>query len=206
MENDAMMQIKTVLFDLGNVLAFIDFDEFWRSLGLLRPEEIAPFAGGYKLWTHQYETGFVSTSEYLTGLQSVFGHRFYFEQLERAFANIIREPVDGMMDVVKRVSCTHQTALVSNTNEIHYKISLEKFNVLGVFHKHYLSYQMHIMKPELGFYVAIIKDQKIDPSELLLIDDLITNVEGAQAAGMQAVKFKNSEQLEESLKTLGVLL
>ena len=61
------------------------------------------------------------------------------------------------------------------------------------------------MKPALGFYVAIIKDQKIDPSELLLIDDLITNVEGAKAAGMQAVKFENLAQLEVTLKTLGVL-
>ena len=110
-----------------------------------------------------------------------------------------------MMDVVQRVSCTHRTALVSNTNEIHYKISLKRFDVLGVLHTHYLSYQMHIMKPALGFYVAIIKDQKIDPSELLLIDDLITNVEGAQTAGMQAVKFENLSQLEVTLKSLGVL-
>ncbi|MGD0038323.1 MAG: HAD family phosphatase [Bacteroidota bacterium] len=199
-----MGQIKTVLFDLGNVLAFIDFNEFWRSLGLLRPEEIAPFADGYKSWTHLYEIGFASTSEYLTGLQSVFGHRFYAEQLEQAFANIMREPINGMMDVVKRVSRTHRTALVSNTNEIHYKISLEKFDVLSVLHKHYLSYQMHIMKPAYGFYSAIIKDQKIDPSEMLLIDDLITNIEGAHAAGMQAVKFENLTQLEEIFKTLGV--
>lgn len=89
-----MVQIKTVLFDLGNVLAYIDFNEFWHSLGLQRPEEIAPFASGYKSWTHQYEIGLVSTSEYLAGLQSVFGHRFYFEQLEQAFVNIIQGPVD----------------------------------------------------------------------------------------------------------------
>ena len=199
-----MGQIKTVLFDLGNVLAFIDFNEFWRSLGLLHPEEIASFADGYKSWTHQYEIGIVSTSEYLAGLQSVFGHRFYTEQLEQAFANIMREPVDGMIDVVNRVSRTRRTALVSNTNEIHYKISLENFDVLSILHKHYLSYKMHVMKPAYGFYGAIIKDQKIDPSEMLLIDDLIINVEGAQVAGMQAVKFENLTQLKEIIITRGV--
>ena len=60
------------------------------------------------------------------------------------------------------------------------------------------------MKPAYGFYGAIIKDQKIDPSEMLLIDDLIINVEGAQVAGMQAVKFENLTQLKEILITLGV--
>ena len=201
-----MGKIIAVLFDLGNVLAFIDFNEFWRSLGFLHPEEIAPFADGYKSWTHQYEIGFVSTREYFAGLQSVFARRFYVEQLEQAFKNIIREPVDGMKDIVKSVSRTHKTALVSNTNEIHYKNSMEKFDVLPLLHKHYLSYQMHVMKPVHEFYDVIIKDQKIDPSEVLLIDDLITNIKGAQEAGMQAVQFENTKQLEKVLKNLGVIL
>jgi HAD superfamily hydrolase (TIGR01509 family) len=201
-----MGQIKTVLFDLGNVLAYIDFDAFWRSVGFFTPQEIAPFKEGYRVWTLQYETGHIPTSEYLDGLANVFSRRFTNEQLEKAFTNIIQEPVDGMMDIVQRVSREHQTALVSNTNEIHYKISLEKFGVLGVLHKHYLSHKMRVMKPAHGFYDAIIKDQKIDPSEMLLIDDLLVNVEGAQAAGMQAIKFETPAQLEGTLKTLNVLI
>jgi HAD superfamily hydrolase (TIGR01509 family) len=62
------------------------------------------------------------------------------------------------------------------------------------------------MKPAHGFYDAIIKDQRIDPSEMLFIDDLLVNVEGAQTAGMQALQFENPAQLEVTLKTLGVLL
>jgi HAD superfamily hydrolase (TIGR01509 family) len=201
-----MSQISLVLFDLGNVLAFIDFDEFWRSLGFFNPEEIVPFARGYKSWTHRYEIGYISTSEYLAGLQSVFGGRFYVEQLEQAFKKIMLEPVDGMIDIVKSVSRKHRTALVSNTNEIHYRYSLEKFDVLRILHKHYLSYQMHVMKPVREFYDIIIKDQKIDPSEMLFIDDLVTNVESAQAAGMHAVLFENPAQLTKTFKSLGVFL
>ena len=201
-----MSRIHVVMFDLGNVLAFIDFQAFWRSLGFLRPDEIVPFADGYTSWTHRYEVGCISTDEYLNGLHSVFGHRFTLAQLERAFANIICEPVDGMIDIVKIVSRTHRTALVSNTNEIHYRNSLEKFEALRVLHKHYLSYQLHIMKPAHEFYDIIIRDQKIDPSEILFIDDLIINVDGARAAGMQAMKFEDPAQLEKTLKTLGVLV
>ena len=197
-----MGQIKSVLFDLGNVLAVIDFDKFWSSLGFLRTEEITPFLDGYTSWTRQFETGFVSTSEYLTGLQSVFGHSFSVEQLERAFASIIREPIDGMMEIVKRVSRKHRTALVSNTNEIHYKISLEKLDVLGVLHTHYLSYKMRVMKPAHGFYDAIMNDQKIDPSEMLFIDDITENVNAAKSAGMQAICFEGVEKLNASLNGL----
>ena len=195
-----MGQIKSVLFDLGNVLAVIDFYKFWSSLGFLRPEEIAPFTDGYISWTRQFESGFVSTNEYLTGLHSVFGRSFSVEQLERAFASIIREPIDGMMEVVKRVSREHRTALVSNTNEIHYKISLDKLDVLGVLPTHYLSYKMRVMKPAQGFYNAIIDDQKIDPSEMLFIDDIPENVNAAKSAGMQAICFEGVEKLNTSLK------
>ena len=201
-----MGKLTVVLFYLGNVLAFIDFDNFWRSLGFQHPEEIAPFADGYNSWTHRYENGFISTSEYLAGLNSVFSGRFHEHQLQEAFENIILEPVDGMMDIVKSVSRTHRTGLVSNTNEIHYKKSLAKFDVLPLLPAHYLSYRMHVMKPVREFYDKIIKDEKVDPTHILFIDDLSTNIEGALDAGMQAIRFENRVQLQEALKTRQVLL
>jgi putative hydrolase of the HAD superfamily len=65
---------------------------------------------------------------------------------------------------------------------------------------------MHVMKPAHEFYDIIIQDQKVAPSELLFIDDLVTNLEGAQEAGMQAVKFENAGELEKILKELRILV
>jgi putative hydrolase of the HAD superfamily len=197
-----MGQIKIVLFDLGNVIGVIDFHKFWSSLGFSRREEIALFADGYTSWTRQFETGFISTSEYLTGLHSVFGRRFTLDQLEQAFANIIQEPVDGMMDIVKRVSRDHRTALVSNTNEIHYRLSLKRFAALQILHKHYLSYRLQVMKPDHRFYEAIVEDLNKHPSEMLFIDDLESNIEGARLAGMQAIRFEGVEKLKASFNVL----
>jgi putative hydrolase of the HAD superfamily len=200
-----MKQINTVLFDLGNVLAYIDFSAFWRDLGFLRAEEIVPFKDGYTALTLQYETGYISTDDYLNGLRTVFNNKFTIVQLEQAFSGIIQQPVEGMVDIVKRVSTIHQTALVSNTNEIHYRLSLTKFEGLKIFQKHYLSYQLRVMKPARGFYDTIIKDQGILPSKMLFIDDIADNVKAAKSAGIQAVKFEGTAQLETNLKTLGIL-
>jgi putative hydrolase of the HAD superfamily len=200
-----MGKITVVLFDLGNVLAYIDFHAFWRSLGFQCPEEIAPFSEGYTSWTRQYETGYVSTSEYLAGLHAVFNGRFHVNQLQEAFEHIILEPVEGMLDIVTSVSRTHRTGLVSNTNEIHYTKSLKKFDALQLLSVHYLSYRMHVMKPMREFYHIIIEDEKVDPSTVLFIDDLSTNIEGALAAGMQALKFQTTKQLEETFNSLHIL-
>jgi haloacid dehalogenase superfamily, subfamily IA, variant 3 with third motif having DD or ED len=200
-----MKQINTVLFDLGNVLAYIDFSAFWRDLGFLRAEEIAPFRDGYTALTLHYETGYISTDNYLNGLRTVFKNKFTIVQLEQAFSCIIQQPVEGITDIVKRISAAYQTALVSNTNEIHYRLSLTKFEGLKILQKHYLSYQLYVMKPERGFYDAIIKDQGIHPSQLLFIDDIAENVKAAKSAGMQAIRFESTGQLETDLQNLGIL-
>jgi putative hydrolase of the HAD superfamily len=200
-----MSQISTVLFDLGNVLAYIDFSAFWRNLGFLHAEEIVPFTDGYKSLTLQYETGHISTDKYLNGLHSIFNNRFTIGQLEQAFASIIQRPVEGICDLVKRVSHTHQTAMVSNTNEIHYKIFVSRFEIIRNLKKHFLSYQLHVMKPERGFYDAIIKDLGIYPSKMLFVDDIPENVKAARFAGMYAVKFEGTDQLEAMLQKFGVL-
>jgi HAD superfamily hydrolase (TIGR01509 family) len=200
-----MKQITIVLFDLGNVLAYIDFNAFWRDLGFLRAEEIVPFKDGYTALTLQYETGYISTDDYLNGLRTVFKNKFTTVQLEHAFLCIIQQPVEGMIDIVKRVSTVLETALVSNTNEIHYRLSMRKFEELKIFQKHYLSYQLHVMKPARSFYDAIIKDQGILPSKMLFIDDITENVKAAKSAGMQAIRFESTGPLETDLQNLGIL-
>jgi HAD superfamily hydrolase (TIGR01509 family) len=200
-----MRQITSILFDLGNVLAYIDFDAFWRSLGYFEEREARLFKRGYASWTVRYEHGYISTEEYLKGLQSVFDGRFSAARLTEAFGSIILDPVEGMTEIVERVARTHHTGLVSNTNEIHYALSLNKFPVLKVLSRHYLSFQLHAMKPAKEFYRAILEDRQTDASEIFFVDDLAENIDGARAAGMQGVKFESPMQFEAQLRDLGVI-
>lgn len=200
-----MNSVKTILFDLGNVLVDVDSWAFWRNLGFSQPDETAPFTEGYNSLTKQYETGYIGTADYLHGLRIVFNKKYTADCLQRAFSGIIQEPVAGISDIVSRISCTHQTALVSNTNEIHYKTSQTKLEVLRIIPKYYLSYELNTMKPAAAFYDFVIKDQGILPSELLFIDDLAENVKAAKEAGMQAIQFKSSGQLKTALQALHIL-
>jgi glucose-1-phosphatase len=196
--------VKTVLFDLGNVLVAIDSGAFWNGLGFSHGDDIAPFRNGYSFLTRQYETGQMGTADYLRELHIVFNKKFTVDRIQRAFSGIIQEPIAGILEIVLRLSRTHQTALVSNTNEIHYRLCQAKLEVLKLLQKHYLSYQLQVMKPESGFYDAIIRGQGAIPAELLFIDDLDENVEGAKKAGMQAILFRSSQQLETALQSLHV--
>lgn len=197
--------IKTVLFDLGGVLVHIDPGAFWRKLGLSLPLDIAPFATGYDFWVRQYEMGSIKTPDFLKELCAVFNDQYTIDQLEQAFAGIIQKPMVGMTELVSHVSSGYQTALVSNTNETHYRVSCRCCESLQFLSKHYLSYQLREMKPDARFYRAIIEDQKVNSAAIVFIDDTSANIEGARSAGMQAIHFQDIERLKVSLRKLNIL-
>ena len=58
-------------------------------------------------------------------------------------------------------------------------------------------YRMHVMKPARAFYDIIVQDQQVTPSEFLFIDDLAINIEGARAAGMQAIQFERYSKIRK---------
>lgn len=195
-----------VLFDLGNVLVHIDLDAFWCSVGLNKRSEREPFFERYEMLTRQYETGLISTDTFLNHLYNLFAKKYSLQQLRDSFNEVItNRPVEGMVDLVKELARTKRTALVSNTNELHYVRSCNRLESLRILHTHYLSYQLKVMKPDTGFYESIIADMHIDPAEMIFIDDLEANVDGARKSGMQGIQFKDVQQLRQELQQRGIL-
>ena len=68
-----------------------------------------------------------------------------------------------------------------------------------------------VRKPEVeGFHLVEAHLQELmqnDGSNILLtlVDDRVTNVEGAQAAGWDAIHFKDAQQLRGELQSRGIL-
>jgi len=199
-----MTKLSLVLFDLGNVLVRFTPDQFWKSLGLVDSER-RQYEHSVRRLSIRYESGNCSTEEYFNSLGSVFGNRFDRERLIKAFESVLTDPIPGMEDLVRRVSAKIPSALVSNTNEHHYTSSVRTIPSLRFLPKHYVSYELHVMKPAAAFYEYVIRDSKNAPSACLFIDDMEENVVGAWAAGMEAIRFQNAGQLEQDLTRLGVL-
>jgi FMN phosphatase YigB (HAD superfamily) len=61
------------------------------------------------------------------------------------------------------------------------------------------------MKPDTAIYLAAAQNVQTPPPQCLYIDDLQANVEGARAAGMQAIRFENKDSLARDLAISGLL-
>lgn len=67
-----------------------------------------------------------------------------------------------------------------------------------------VSGEVGLLKPDVAIYQRHVADFGLDPAACLFIDDVTVNVEGARAAGWQAVQFLGADKLRVDLKDLGV--
>jgi putative hydrolase of the HAD superfamily len=89
----------------------------------------------------------------------------------------------------------HKVYLLSNLIEISF-IELKTYFDVSVFDKAFLSYEMHMIKPNDDIYQAVIKEIGDDPSNMIFFDDNPKNVEAAIRNGMHSYVTDGAELIK----------
>ncbi|MBI2620204.1 MAG: HAD family phosphatase [Ignavibacteriales bacterium] len=200
-----MTKPDVVLLDLGNVLISIDPAAFSRTLGLDHEESRGRYRKNVIDLVHQYEAGAIASPEYFDRLGAVFEGKFSRQELSGAMLNVIGKPIEGMEDLVRSISGRTTLGLVSNTNELHFDHCRASFPVLKSFHHFFLSYRMKCLKPDPEYYRHVVQSLDIDPPQILFVDDLPENTRAAEKAGMRALLFSTTAELERVFPSLSLL-
>lgn len=189
--------IKVILFDLGRVLMHIDFDAFPNGLGLITKEQRIQYDQAKIQYTIQrYETGMISTIEFLDSLYTVFNQEFSREEILNAFDNIIVKDNQEIIPFVENVRHHYRIAVLSNTCASHWDKVLQKSSVIKLFPDIFTSFHLGVMKPSSIIYDKVCKSLNVQPQEVIFIDDLKENVDAAIAFGMDGIVFVSIEQLK----------
>ena len=69
-----------------------------------------------------------------------------------------------------------------------------------------VSGEIGLIKPDAAIYERHARDFDLVPAHTLFIDDAEKNVEGARAAGWNAVHFTDAEKLKSDLAAHGITL
>lgn len=193
MEN--YFETKVVLFDLGRVLMHIDFDAFPNGLGLITPEQRAPYDVPLKPFIRLYEEGKMTTEEFLDGLYAIFDCRFPQEQILESFNDIIGEDNASIVPFVNDVRAQYEVAVLSNTCACHWDKVRHLSSVVKLFPHIFTSFELGAMKPDPLVYNAVCTSLNVTPQQVLFIDDLAENVQGAIDAGMKGIVYVSADQL-----------
>jgi epoxide hydrolase-like predicted phosphatase len=189
--------IKVILFDLGRVLMHIDFEAFPNALGLKTNDQRSQF-DQTKIQIHirEYETGRISTDKFIDSLFEIFQRKFSKEDILNAFTAIIVADNQEIIPFVNKVRKHYRIAVLSNTCECHWNKVIQVSSLIKIFPHLYTSFYLGVMKPDKSIYIKVCAAMNIQPNEVLFIDDLKENIDGAILSGMNGILFTGVEELQ----------
>ena len=179
--------ISTLLFDFGDI--FINLDKNAPKRELSKYAENVDYDKINQL-AENYEVGSISTTQFFKMLKQILPNATDPELLA-GWNSILKDFPKYRLEFLKQLAANkkYKLILLSNTNEAH--IEWVKTNIpffeefKSYFDVFYLSYEIHLRKPNKTIYDFVLKENNLQPEEILFIDDTFENTETASKIGIK---------------------
>lgn len=197
--------IKSVIFDLGNVL--LNYDAVRAANCFAKACQVPRI----KVWIHfftsptekAYTRGHISSYEFYRHAKQVLKFPVNYKTFCHYWNDIFWEN-KGMDALLAKLKKRYPLYLISNTNAMHFNYIKKKFTILRHFKRTFPSHEVGHRKPEPEIYEKVLGKIRLRPEDTVFIDDVPKFVKGARDAGMHAIRFRNKKQLIKDLGKLGV--
>ena len=190
-----MEGVKNLIIDLGGVLINLTrqrcLDAFER-LGVENIREQITCNYHHKDLFERLELGNITLDEFREEIRALSTKAMTDHEIDMAWIAMLGDLPEQKLELLLSLRSHYNMVLLSNTNEIHWKWSEEKLfsyqglNVHNFFDKVYLSYELHMQKPNSDIFEYVLADSKFLPEETLLIDDASVNCRTAEEMGMRS--------------------
>lgn len=198
--------IKTIIFDIGNVLTVFGWKDFLHSFGY--PEEIEERVGKATVdnpFWHEFDKGFLSDEEMLEG----------FIRNDPSVEKELREIYISLHGIVTRVDYAipwiqtlkkggYQVLVLSNFSDKVKRDNSDALDFLEYVDGGILSYRDGVIKPDPAIYRLLLDRYGLKPEECVFLDDMQQNLDAAAGFGIHTILFRSYAQAREDLKKMGV--
>lgn len=198
--------IEAVIFDLGRVLVGIDNDvmveKLFAHIGTDDPQLVARTMQS----SHMIDlcSGRIDLQGFHRQMSETYQSDLSFDAFKELWCSIFYT-MNGAEELLADLDGTVKLGLLSDTDAVHWHYLKDRWPWLETIPKPTLSYEVGLMKPAVEIYRRAAANVETPPEQCLFIDDLEANVQGARAAGMQAIRFESHARLRTQLKEFGIL-
>ncbi|HEV7436336.1 MAG TPA: HAD family phosphatase [Pseudorhizobium sp.] len=199
-------QINHIVFDIGKVLIHYDPTLPYRRLIPDEEERRWFFAN---VCTHEWNLE-QDRGRSWPNAEALLVERFpEREEQIRAFRQHWPEMVpyayeDSVRIMERLIDKGNDVTMLTNFAADTFRHAQEMYPFLNKPRGVTVSGEIELIKPDREIYEKHARDFGLEPQSTLFIDDSLANVEGARAAGWQAVQFTDATQLKADLAGLGV--
>lgn len=189
-----MEGIKNLIIDFGGVIINLTRNrciEAFEALGVTNIRENIVNNYQHKDLFMQIEIGSITVSEFRDGIRHLTQQPLTDQQIDVAWIAMLDDVPDYKLDLLLDLRKRYNTMLLSNTNAIHWEwseqtcFSYKGHHATDFFNQIYLSYQLHMLKPDACIFEYVLQDAHILPEETLFIDDATVNCRTAELLGMK---------------------
>lgn len=206
------MKPAFLYFDLGNVLLSFSHERMCRQMAAVAgvaAEEIRNAlmeCGHSPSLQRQFESGQINALAVYELFCEQIGVRPDMHQLFAAARDIFEMLPESYVLIEELASAGHRLGIMSNTNPIDWEFVTAEYPWLRRRFQHaVLSYEVRAMKPDPAIYRAAVSRAGVPAGQVFFTDDRQENVEGALAAGLDAVLFTSAADLRAALRSRGIL-
>lgn len=194
--------IKVILFDIGDVLiGNYDNELYYNYLSKKNKINKKRFLREIDPLDKGIDSDIISLNELETRFAKVLDIDKTEVQYNKAFEKLARTN-KAVVKIAEQLSKRYKMALLSDINKERYKVVESKFINTKLFNKIFLSYKLHLLKPDKRIFLHVIKGLKVKPNEILFIDNDIKNINGARKVGMEGILFNNAKQLKADINKM----
>jgi len=198
--------LKTIFFDLGNVLVFFSHPKMFRQIAEctgLSEDAIRNILIDEKIQEY-YESGQIDTA-HLCQIFKARSPKSFEHQLFLNAASDIFTPNTTLFPLIEQLKKRGlRLVLLSNTSECHYNHVHSHYPVLKLFDDYVLSFKVGALKPSERIFLYALSKAECDPKHCFYTDDISEYVHGARKVGLDSEIFAGVPGLKAALATRGL--
>ena len=202
-----MTEIRHIVFDIGKVLVHYDPDLPFSRI-IPDPEERKWFFGNVCTadWNIEQDRGRTWEDAEAELIALYPNHAESIRSFRRHWHEMVPYHYEDSVALMERlIDAGHDVTLLTNWAADTFREARKRFPFLEKPRGITVSGEIRAIKPDRAIYDHHATTFGIEPAAALFIDDSQKNVDGARAAGWQAVLFTDAATLENDLIRLGVL-
>jgi putative hydrolase of the HAD superfamily len=188
-----------VVIDLGGVLlelnntrstfAYAASDEAFKEVWLTSPS------------VRRFERGDVGAPQFAEQVVRELGLPYGPREFLRRFAAWPGTLFPGTLELLEQLKGYAATALLSNTNPVHWNRQDIGATLLPLFDQVLLSFQTGLLKPDADVFADLIERCDCAPGTILFLDDNSLNVDAAIQLGIAARHVRGVNELKSVLQS-----
>jgi len=203
-----MTQTRHIVFDVGQVLIHWNPELVYRQL---IPDADRRRWFFDNVCTHAWNREQDRGRSWAEGEAELIAQYPQEEPLIRAYrarwAEMIPHAYDDVVDILRGLTDSGiDVTMLTNFNDDTFAEARALYPFLDSGRGVTVSAEVHLLKPDRAIYDCHATTFGLDPAATLFIDDTQANVDGAIAAGWNAVAFQGAEKLKTDLAALGVAI